>query len=53
MPKQAMHARLAESKGRLGSSLYAAILCLLVLAASGGIGLALKSPCSFPAWAPR
>lgn len=52
MPKQAMHARLAESKGRLGSSLYAAILCLLVLAASGGIGLALKSPWLFPSLGP-
>ncbi|MDQ0734474.1 HPP family protein [Arthrobacter agilis] len=52
MTKKSLHARLADSGGRLGGSLYAAILSLVVLAASGAIGLALHAPWLFPSLGP-
>ncbi|WP_284987878.1 MULTISPECIES: HPP family protein [unclassified Arthrobacter] len=52
MSKQSIHARLTESGGRPGPALYAAILSLVVLSASGAVGLALHSPWLFPSLGP-
>ncbi|WP_251046261.1 HPP family protein [Arthrobacter sp. ISL-85] len=50
--KQSLHARLTESGSRPGTALYAAVLSLVVLAASGAIGLALHAPWLFPSLGP-
>ena len=39
--------------GRMGVAGYAFALCLITLAAAGAIGLLVKQPCLFPAWARR
>lgn len=52
MSKRSLHARLQESSSRLGGGLYAAILSLIVLAASGALGLALHAPWLFPSLGP-
>ncbi|MBG6226464.1 putative membrane protein YccC [Arthrobacter sp. CAN_A2] len=52
MALQSLHPRLQESPNRLGSGLYAALLSLIVLAASGGLGLALHAPWLFPSLGP-
>lgn len=41
-----------EKTGALGAGLYAAALCLVVLAASGAVGLALHQPWLFPSLGP-
>jgi CBS-domain-containing membrane protein len=52
MTKFSLHSRLAEPKGRLGAGLYAAVLSLIVLAASGAIGLTVHAPWLFPSLGP-
>ncbi|MUK03068.1 HPP family protein [Vibrio cholerae] len=52
MVKQSLHGRLAQSRKSFGAGLYAAILSLVVLAASGAIGLALQAPWLFPSLGP-
>ncbi|TKV26148.1 HPP family protein [Arthrobacter sp. NamB2] len=52
MEKLPLHSRLAGSRNRLGAGLYAAVLSLVVLAASGAIGLALHAPWLFPSLRP-
>lgn len=52
MSKRSLHARLHESRSRLGGGFYAAILSLVVLAASGALGLALHAPWLFPSLGP-
>lgn len=44
--------RLTEARGSLGAALYAAVLCLVVLAASGAVGLAAHLPWLFPSLGP-
>jgi hypothetical protein len=52
MTKKSLHVRLAGSGSRLGGGLYAATLSLIVLAASGAVGLALHAPWLFPSLGP-
>lgn len=52
MTPQSLHARLEESNNRLGSGLYAALLSMVVLAASGAVGLGLHAPWLFPSLGP-
>src|SRR4051794_18153990 len=44
--------RLTEARGSLGAGLYAAVLCMLVLACSGLVGLMLHLPWLFPSLGP-
>jgi CBS-domain-containing membrane protein len=52
MRQQPLLERLTEARGSLGAGLYAAVLCLVVLAASGAVGLALHLPWLFPSLGP-
>ncbi|MFC3300552.1 HPP family protein [Arthrobacter agilis] len=52
MSPHSLHARLRASHHRVGSALYAALLSLIVLAASGAVGLALHAPWLFPSLGP-
>lgn len=52
MGRRSVLERLGEGRGSLGAGLYAAVLCLVVLAASGAVGLALRLPWLFPSLGP-
>ena len=44
--------RLTRAHGRLGSAAYAALLCLVVLALAGAVGILTKLPWLFPSLGP-
>jgi hypothetical protein len=50
--KRSVLARATEAHGSLGAGLYAAVLCLVVLAASGALGLLIHLPWMFPSLGP-
>lgn len=50
--KRSLHGRLKDAPSKAGLSLYAAALCLVVLTASGAVGLALHTPWLFPSLGP-
>jgi CBS-domain-containing membrane protein len=52
MAQQPVLERLMERRGSLGAGLYAAVLCLVVLAASGAVGLLAHLPWLFPSLGP-
>jgi CBS-domain-containing membrane protein len=52
MEKRSVLERATEARGSLGAGLYAAVLCLVVLAASGVVGLLIHLPWLFPSLGP-
>lgn len=52
MARKSLHASLSEPSSQLGTGLYAATLSLVVLAASGAIGMVLHAPWLFPSLGP-
>lgn len=52
MVKRSLHGRVRQARSKVGVSLYAAALCLIVLTATGTVGLALHAPWLFPSLGP-